>query len=89
MPDIIKDHFKSFGLSADHVRSLFNPKDQQDVKLAFDLLKDVWSLPRESTNCNPGVAIAQRLCGSSEKPSITLSSPISVLTFLFLSRLNI
>lgn len=59
MPDIIKDHFKSFGLSADHVRSLFNPKDQQDVKLAFDLLKDVWSLPCESTNCNPGVAIAQ------------------------------
>ena len=49
-PDIIKDQFRSAGLSAEHIRSLFNPDDQQDVKLAFDMLKDIWSLPRSSTN---------------------------------------
>jgi hypothetical protein len=43
-PDIIRDQFKSAGLSADHIRSLFNPEDQQDVKLAFDMLKDIWNL---------------------------------------------
>ena len=36
-PDIIRDHFKLNGLSADHIRSLFNPDDQQNVKMAFDM----------------------------------------------------
>jgi len=49
-PDIIQDQFKSAGLSADHIRSLFNPEDQQDVKMAFDMLKDIWNLPRDSPN---------------------------------------
>ena len=53
-PSILKDHFKSSGLSADHVRSLFNPNDQQDVKMAFDMLKDIWRLPRISENPHPG-----------------------------------
>lgn len=58
-PDIIRDHFKSVGLSIDHIRSLFNPEDQQDVKLAFDMLKDIWSLPRQSSNENPSVSAAR------------------------------
>jgi len=45
-PNIMMTHFKSEGLSADHIRSLFNPDDAQDVKMAFDMLKDVWNLPR-------------------------------------------
>ena len=49
-PDIIRDHFRSAGLSVDHIRSLFNPEDQQDVKMAFDMLKDIWGLPHSSTN---------------------------------------
>ena len=49
-PDIIKDQFRSAGLSVKHIWSLFNPEDQQDVKLAFNMLRDVWSLPRLSTN---------------------------------------
>jgi len=49
-PDIIKDQFRSAGLLPDHIRSLFNPEDQQDVKMAFDMLKDIWSLPCLSTN---------------------------------------
>ena len=45
-PNIMMTHFKSEGLSGDHIRSLFNPDDTQDVKIAFDMLKDVWNLPR-------------------------------------------
>ena len=50
------NQFKSEGLSADHIRSLFNPDDKQDVKIALDMLKDIWSLPRvsKSTNSNRG-----------------------------------
>jgi len=40
-PDIIQDQFKSAGHSMDHICSLFNPEDLQDIKLAFDLLKDI------------------------------------------------
>jgi len=54
-PGILKDHFKPSGLSADHVRSLFNPEDQQDVKMAFDMLKDIWTLPCISENPHPGI----------------------------------
>jgi hypothetical protein len=59
-PDIIRDHFKSEGLSADHIRSLFNPDDKQDVKMAFDMLKDIWSLPRSSTNSRRGFLEAHK-----------------------------
>ena len=50
------NQFKSEGLSADHIRSLFNPDDKQDVKIALNMLKDIWRLPRvsESTNSNQG-----------------------------------
>jgi len=55
--EIIRDHLKSVRLSADHIRSLFNPDDQQDVKMAFDLLKDIWTLPRKYTNtASPGIS---------------------------------
>ena len=49
-PDIIQDQFKLAGLSVEHIRSLFNPDDQQDIKMAFDMLKDIWSVPHSSTN---------------------------------------
>ena len=57
-PDVLRTHFRSHGLSADHIRAAFNPKDQQDVKLAFDMLKDIWTLPCSSENTNPGVVAA-------------------------------
>ena len=54
-PDVIKNHFKSAGLSADHIRSVFNPEDKQDVKMAFNMLKDIWNLPCAPTgNHTPG-----------------------------------
>ena len=59
-PDIIRDHFKSEGLSVDHIWSLFNPDDKQDVKMAFDMLKDIWSLPHSSTNSRRGFLEAHK-----------------------------
>ena len=62
-PDIIWDQFRSAGLSIEHIRSLFNPDDQQDVKMAFDMLKDIWSLPHSSTNSRRGFLEAREaLC---------------------------
>ena len=58
-PDIIKEHLRSEGLSVDHLHSIFNPDDQQDVKAAFDMLKDIWTLPRETTNKSPGFTAAR------------------------------
>lgn len=52
--DIIMDQFRFEGLSSDHIRALFNPEDLQDVKMAFDMLKDIWTLPRISTNSHRG-----------------------------------
>ncbi|KAH6885601.1 hypothetical protein BKA70DRAFT_1377423 [Coprinopsis sp. MPI-PUGE-AT-0042] len=46
-PDIVKHHLKSSGQSKEHINSIYNPDDKQDVKLAFDLLQDVWSFPEE------------------------------------------
>jgi hypothetical protein len=37
------------GLSVDHIQSIYNPEDKQDVKMAFDMLKDIWNLPHTST----------------------------------------
>jgi hypothetical protein len=42
-PGILRSHFQANSLSVDHIHSIFNPKDSQDVKLAFDMLKDVWT----------------------------------------------
>ena len=58
--DIIRDHFKSMGLSIDHMQLILNPDDQQDVKMAFDMLKDVWSLPHALTNQSPGFIVAYK-----------------------------
>ena len=56
-PNIMMTHFKSEGLTADHIRSLFNPEDAQDVKMAYDMLKDIWNLPRldaQASSKSPG-----------------------------------
>ncbi|KAF7326984.1 hypothetical protein MSAN_02492200 [Mycena sanguinolenta] len=58
-PGIIRTHLQSAGQTADHIRSAFNPEDKQNVKLAFDLLKDIWTLPPCLPTTNPGVAGAR------------------------------
>ncbi|KAJ3548106.1 hypothetical protein NMY22_g1393 [Coprinellus aureogranulatus] len=55
-PAIIKQHLRDAGKSKEHVNSVTNPEDLQDVKLAFDLLHDIWSLPtlEPNSSANPG-----------------------------------
>lgn len=54
-PPVVETHLKMAGHSAAHIHALFNPDDQQDVKLAFDMLKDLWSLPPLKDHPNPAV----------------------------------
>ncbi|KAF6746501.1 hypothetical protein DFP72DRAFT_823118 [Ephemerocybe angulata] len=44
-PAITKTHLRTTDASAEHINAVFNPNDLQDVKLAFDLLRDIWALP--------------------------------------------
>lgn len=53
-PDITKDHLRQAGVSADHIRAIFNPNNKQDVKLAFDMLQAIWSLPEAPADKSPG-----------------------------------
>ncbi|KAK7016164.1 hypothetical protein R3P38DRAFT_2543037 [Favolaschia claudopus] len=53
-PAIIRTHLQSVQHSFQHINSVLNPKDKQDVKLAFELLKDIWSLPLVFENSRPG-----------------------------------
>ncbi|KAJ7671994.1 hypothetical protein B0H17DRAFT_1335340 [Mycena rosella] len=65
--NIIRVHLQSAGHSTTHINSLFNPDDKQDVKLAFKLLQDIWSLPLPAPNSSPGFRSqrhALRLIGS-------------------------
>ncbi|KAJ7333384.1 hypothetical protein DFH08DRAFT_939956 [Mycena albidolilacea] len=66
-PAILRVHFQSAGLSSQHIHAILNPDDKQDVKLAFDLLKDIWSLPPAPADSRPGFASAReavRIIGS-------------------------
>jgi hypothetical protein len=58
-PSILHIHFQSAGLSVQHIHATLNPEDKQDVKLAFDLLKDMWSLPPAPADARPGFAAAR------------------------------
>ncbi|KAJ7744401.1 hypothetical protein B0H16DRAFT_1322187 [Mycena metata] len=66
-PAIIRVHLQSAGLSGQHIHAVLNPDDKQDVKLAFDLLKNLWSLPPAPPDARPGFASAReavRIIGS-------------------------
>lgn len=41
----IRSHLRSNNLTATTIENLLKPDDKQDVKLAYDLLKEIWSLP--------------------------------------------
>ncbi|KDR66334.1 hypothetical protein GALMADRAFT_80973, partial [Galerina marginata CBS 339.88] len=53
-PSILQVHLTAEGATSDHIRSSFNPKDLQDVCIAFNLLKDIWLLPRTPSTSNIG-----------------------------------
>ncbi|PPQ83076.1 hypothetical protein CVT26_011922 [Gymnopilus dilepis] len=45
-PPLLQVQIESAGASSAHIRASFNPKDRQDVPLAFNTLKDIWTLPQ-------------------------------------------
>ncbi|TFK20864.1 hypothetical protein FA15DRAFT_707712 [Coprinopsis marcescibilis] len=52
-------HFQHAKLSAKHINSVFNPEDKQDIKLAVDLLRDIWNLLKGIPEApNPGFSAA-------------------------------
>lgn len=60
-PATIKEHLRATDKSKEHIHSVTNPEDLQDVKLAFDLLHDIWSLPHATAeeSARPGVQEAR------------------------------
>jgi len=61
MASIVRLQLISEGATQEHIQASFNPKDLQDVHIAFNLLKDIWSLPHIplATNPSPGFSKAQ------------------------------
>ncbi|KAF9020163.1 hypothetical protein BDZ89DRAFT_1204039 [Hymenopellis radicata] len=57
-PMIMQSHLCDAGGSKEHIDSLFKPDDKQDVTLAYQLMRDLWSLP-ETTSDQP-IFVAQR-----------------------------
>lgn len=48
-PTVIQAHLRDAGHSSRHIQSMFKPEDKQDVLLAYNLLRDLWSLPPASS----------------------------------------
>lgn len=55
-PSVIKSHLRDSGHTDRHINSMFKPDDKQDVLLAYNLLRDLWSLPPASSSPQPGYA---------------------------------
>jgi hypothetical protein len=51
---VIQSHLRSNNLSSVRIDNLLKPEDKQDVKLAYDLLREIWSLPPASADARPG-----------------------------------
>ena len=53
-PSVIRSHLMSNNLNSTRIDYLLNPNDRQDVKLAYDMLSDIWSLPDSPPHALPG-----------------------------------
>lgn len=45
LPSVLRSHFLENGSQLSHVNSILKPEDKQDVKLAYDLLREITGLP--------------------------------------------
>ncbi|KAF7420950.1 hypothetical protein PC9H_011469 [Pleurotus ostreatus] len=52
-PSVIRNQLQSNKISGGRINHLLNPADKQDVKLAFDLLREIWSLPPPPPGSSP------------------------------------
>ncbi|KAH9016179.1 hypothetical protein EDB85DRAFT_2156121 [Lactarius pseudohatsudake] len=48
-PTVLQSHLFAAGHKLDHIQAVLNPNDKQDVLLAFNLLRNVWTLPELSS----------------------------------------
>jgi hypothetical protein len=51
---VVRSHLHSNDVDPIWVDNLLKPEDKQDVKLAYDLLWEIWSLPPASAPSHPG-----------------------------------
>ncbi|ESK82251.1 hypothetical protein Moror_15507 [Moniliophthora roreri MCA 2997] len=58
-PSTIHKHLCMAAFTVEHIKAVMNPNDKQDVKLAYDLLRDVWTPKLEPENITPGNADAR------------------------------
>jgi hypothetical protein len=59
-PAVIRSHFHSNNMTSTRINYLLNPDDRQDVKLAYDMLRDIWSLPDSGPDALPGFQQARK-----------------------------
>lgn len=59
-PLLLRFHLKLAGISENHLTHLFNPNNQQDVPLAYMLLKEVWLLPEPQSTDSPSITSSRR-----------------------------
>lgn len=59
-PAVLRSHLASHDLSSTRIDYLLNPNDRQDVKLAYDMLQEVWSLPDPPPGALPGFHQARK-----------------------------
>jgi len=45
LPSTIRSHLSENGTSKAHIDAVLKPDDKQDVRLAYDLLREIWALP--------------------------------------------
>ncbi|KAG6917329.1 hypothetical protein DXG01_002900 [Tephrocybe rancida] len=53
-PSVICSHLMSNEINSTHANYLLNPNDKQDVKLAYDPLREIWLLPSPPADQSPG-----------------------------------
>lgn len=53
-PAVVRSHFHDNNMTLTRLNYLLNPDDRQDVKLAYDMLREVWSLPDSGPDALPG-----------------------------------
>ncbi|KAJ8089166.1 hypothetical protein PM082_014414 [Marasmius tenuissimus] len=58
-PPILRSHLRMAEFTAEHIQAIMNPNDKQDVKLAYDLLRDLWTFKTTPERNSPGNADAR------------------------------
>jgi hypothetical protein len=61
-PTVLQSHLLEAGHKSDDIRSVLNPNDKQDVMLAYNLLRDVWTLSELSSGPPGRIQAQQALC---------------------------